>query len=56
MIFQGFITDEIVSIEGNTNIFIYSENMPIFSHNVITLRPRTHANNFMCIMSGRNGY
>lgn len=38
-----FYRDEIVSIDGNTNIFIYSENMPVFSHNVITLRPRTHA-------------
>lgn len=38
-----FYRDKIVSIDGNTNIFIYSENMPVFSHNVITLRPRTHA-------------
>ena len=38
-----FYKDEIVAIDGNTNIFIYSEDMPVFSHKALTLRPRTYA-------------
>lgn len=38
-----FYKDEITAIDGNTNIFIYSEEMPVFSHKALTFRPRTHA-------------
>lgn len=36
-----FWADEICAIENNTNIFIYTDDMPSFSQNEIVLRPRT---------------
>lgn len=36
-----FYADEIVSIENNTNIFIFTDGLPSFSDKEIELRPRT---------------
>ena len=36
-----FLVDEICAIENNTNIFIYTEGIPSFSHDEIQLRSRT---------------
>ena len=36
-----FWAEEICAIENNTNIFIYTEGVPSFSHDEIQLRPRT---------------
>ncbi len=36
-----FWAEEICAIENNTNIFIYTEGVPSFSHDEIILRPRT---------------
>ena len=37
-----FYADEIVSIENNTNIFVFTDEVPSFSDNEIELRPRTY--------------
>ena len=36
-----FYADEIIAIENNTNIFVCSDEMPVFSNDAISLRPRT---------------
>ncbi len=36
-----FYADEITAIEGNTNIFVFTENTPCFKPEVIEMRPRT---------------
>lgn len=36
-----FYADEIVAIEDNTNIFVIDENIPVFTNNILELRPRT---------------
>lgn len=45
----NFIADEIVPIEKNTNIFIFTEDIPVFSNDVIDLRPRTYATIVNCL-------
>ncbi len=37
-----FYADEIISIENNTNIFVFTDEVPSFSDNEIELRPRTY--------------
>ena len=44
-----FIADEIIPIENNTNIFIYTEDLPAFSNEIISLRPRTYATISRCL-------
>lgn len=46
----NFIADEIVPIENNTNIFIYTEDIPAFSNELIELRPRTYATISNCLV------
>lgn len=38
-----FYADEIPAINGNTNIFVLTDDLPVFSNDVIELRPRTHS-------------
>ncbi len=45
----NFIADEIVPIENNTNIFIYTEDIPAFSNEIIDLRPRIYATIVQCL-------
>lgn len=44
-----FIADEISPIENNTNIFIYTEDIPAFSNELIDLRPRTYDTIINCL-------
>lgn len=44
-----FIADEIEPIPNNTNIFIYTHEIPAFSNNIIDLRPRTRETIISCL-------
>ncbi len=41
ILIPDFYSEEIVAIDGNTNIFVLDDNMPAYGHDVIKLRPRT---------------
>lgn len=45
-----FIADEIDPIPNNTNIFIYTHDIPAFSNDIINLRPRTYATQIECLV------
>lgn len=45
-----FYADEITPIENNTNIFIFTEDIPAFSNNIIDLRPRTFDTLTRCLI------
>lgn len=44
-----FYADEIVAIENNTNIFVLDDNTPVFTNNIIELRPRTYKTLSKCL-------
>ena len=44
-----FYADEISAIKGNTNIFVLTDDLPVFSNDVIELRPRTHSTLAYCL-------
>lgn len=46
----NFYADEITPIENNTNIFIYTDDIPAFSNEIIDLRPRTYATIAKCLV------
>lgn len=46
----NFYADEITPIEKNTNIFIYTDDIPAFSNEIIDLRPRTYATIAKCLV------
>ena len=46
----NFYADEITPIENNTNIFIYTDDIPAFSNEMIDLRPRTYATIAKCLV------
>lgn len=46
----NFIADEIAPIENNTNIFIFTKDIPAFSNEIIDLRPRTYATLSKCLV------
>lgn len=46
----NFVADEIVPIDNNTNIFIYTDDIPAFSNEIIELRPRTYETISKCLI------
>lgn len=44
-----FYADEIIAIENNTNIFALDDNTPVFTNNVLELRPRTYNTLSKCL-------
>lgn len=44
-----FYADEIAAISGNTNIFVVTENIPVFAHDILNLRPRTYSTIANCL-------
>lgn len=46
----NFYADEITPIDNNTNIFIYTDDIPAFSNEIIDLRPRTYATIAKCLV------
>lgn len=51
----NFYADEITPIENNTNIFIYTDDIPAFSNEIIDLRPRTYATIAKCLVRAGMG-
>lgn len=46
----NFYADEITPIANNTNIFIYTDDIPAFANEIIDLRPRTYATITKCLV------